>query len=247
MRYLLIFAMLLMPFMVVSAEELPRTISVSGEAEVRVAPDQVIISMAVINKEKALDAAKASNDKTVKALLSYFTETLKIAPKHIQTDYLSVNPTYFSCNRREELEGECDPLKIHSHNVEKGIQLRLDDLTKYEAVVAKSFELGVNKISNIQFITTELRKHRDKARELAAIAAREKAQAVADTLGMALGKPITINLNNTGWSYRGQRSGSMTQNILQNMGGASMDDGSSSLAVGQINITASVTVSFDIE
>lgn len=247
MRCLLLLIILSIPFTGYSAEERQRIISVSGEAEVRVAPDQVLISMAVINKEQALDAAKEANDTTVKTLISYFTEVLKIAPKNVQTDYLSVKPMYFNCGHREQQKGECDPLKIQYHELEKGVQLRLDDLTKYEAVVAKSFELGVNKIINIQFITTELRKHKDKARELAAIAAKEKAQDVAKTLGMSLGQPITINLNNVGWSYRGRGLGQMRQNAIQNMASISIDDGGSSLAAGQISVTASVNVSFDMK
>lgn len=235
------------PFTVLLAAEKQRTITVSGEAKVRVAPDQIIISMAALNKEKTLDAAKKDNDRTVKSLINYFTETLNIDPKYVQTDYLSVNPVYYSCNRNDEREGRCDPLKIQYYNLEKGIQVRLEDLKKYEAVIAKSLELGVNKVGNVQFITTELRKHKDKARELATIAAKEKAQAVAGTLEMTLGKPITINLNNVGWAYSGRRSGPMSQNVMRNMGEAGMDDGGSSLAVGQINVTASVNISFEMK
>lgn len=247
MRCLLLLTLLLISFSTFSAEEKTRTITVSGEAEVRVAPDQVIISMTVINKEKSLTAAKKSNDMTIKELIFYFTETLKIDPKHVQTDHLSVDPVYFNCNRHDEQEGSCDSLKIQYHTLEKGVQLRLDDLSKYEAVIAKSFELGVNKVSDIQFISTELRKHKDKARELAAIAAKEKAQAMATTLGMELGKPITINLNAANWSYRNQRSSRMLQNSMQNIAGISSGGQGSSLAVGQINVSASVSVSFDME
>lgn len=235
------------PVGVLSAEEQRRTISVSGEAKIRVAPDQIIISMAALNKEKTLDAAKKGNDRTVKSLINFLTESLKIDPKHVQTDFLSVNPVYYSCNRNEEREGLCDPLKIQYYNLEKGIQVRLIDLENYEAVIAKSLELGVNKINNVQFITTELRKHKDKARELATIAAKEKAQAIAGTLEMTLGKPITINLNNVGWSYSRRRSAPMSQNVMMNAEGAGMDDGGSSLAVGQINVTASVNISFDMK
>ena len=248
MRYLFLLTMLLMPFMNAVADDKLRTISVSGEAEIRIAPDQVIISMAVINKEQVLDVAKQANDKTVKALIAYFTETLKIDSKHVQTDYLSVSPVYFSCSNKDEQKGVCDPLKIQYHHLEKGIQVRVDDLTKYEAVIAKSFALGVNKINDIQFTTTELRKHKDNARELATLAAKEKAEAAADTLGMTLGKPITINLNNVDWFFsRNSNTRLMTQNVMQNAGGAGIGSEGSSLAVGQIKITASVNASFDME
>ena len=220
-------------------------ISVSGDAQIRVAPDQIIISMGVLNKEKALDTAKKLNDKTTKSLISYLTDTLNIEAKHIQTDYLSVKPTYFSCNRKEEREGLCSSIKVEYYNLDRGIQIRLNDLTKYEALIEKSLALGVNNINNVQFVTTELRKHKDKARELAAIAAKEKAQSVAETLGMKVGKPTSININQTGWSYARKQSRSMGQNVMRSMGGDS--SGGSSLAVGQINVTASVNVNFHIE
>lgn len=248
MRYLvLVFSLLCMSFAGLSAKEAQRTISVSGEAAIQVAPNQAIFSMSVNNKEKTLDSAKKANDKTIKSLLNYFTKELEIDPKHVQTDHLSVNPIYFSCSSKDERQGLCDSLEIQYFELSRGLQLRLDDLTKYDAVVAKSLELGVNKISNIQFVTSELRKHKDEARELAAIAAKEKAQAVAATLGMELGKPISINLNNVGWSYFGRSSRAMMQNTIQNRGGSGMDEDGSSLSVGQISITASVSVNFDMQ
>lgn len=230
------------------AEEKTRIISVSGDSQIRVEPDQIIISMAVMNKEKTLDIAKRGNDKTVKALINYFTETLHIEPKHVQTDYLSVNPVYYACSRVEESKGLCDPSKIQYYSLNKGIQVRLDDLTKYEAVIAKSLELGVNKINNIQFTTSELGKYKDKARELATIEAKENAQAVAKTVDMILGKPISIDINNIGWSYSGQRAGMGNHAMRSRAHGAEMhDDDGSSLAVGQINVTASVHINFEMK
>ncbi len=235
--------MLFAPNSALATGEPTRTISVSGDAEVRVAPDQVIISMATINKNKSLIAAKSANDDTVKSLLSYFVDDLDIDEKYVQTDHLSVDVTYTNCSYRDEKEGKCDPLEIQYHTVEKGVQLRLTDLGKYEAVLAKSFELGINKVSDIQFVTTELRKHKDQARKMAAIAAKEKAVAIADTLGMSVGKPISINLQEVRWGVLG--SNTMRQSILQ-APKPSAGSADSSLSVGQISVSATVNVNFDM-
>jgi len=220
-----------------------RTINVSGSSEIRVVPDQIVISMGVVNKDKNIQTAKKNNDNTVQSLIHYLTKKLKIPAKNIQTDFLSVSFSYYQCRNDEERAGLCDPLEIHYYHLSKGIQIRLDDLSQYEAVISKSLELGVNQVSNIQFVSTELRKHKDKARELATIAAKEKAEAVAGELGMRLNKPYSISLNDSGIVY--PRFNNNMNAVLNR--GESHAQGDSSLAVGQINVTATVTVHFDME
>lgn len=230
-----------------AAEEMSGTIAVSGEAQILVAPNQMMISMSVMNTAKTIDSAKKANDKTVNEFISYLTDTLKIAPKYIQTDSLSVNYSYFNCSTDEKKEGSCDPLLIEYYDLNKGIQLKLTDLTKYEDIISSALALGVNKINNIQFVTTELRKHKDKAREMATIAAKEKAQAAASTLDMTLGKPYSIDLNDSSSSYFGRSRGSnLAMNAVQNTGGTSMNGNDSGLAVGQISVSASVAISFSM-
>src|SRR5215216_2461586 len=70
-----------------------RLISVSGEAEVKVAPDQVDFNLAVETRNKDLRIAKNQNDGAVKNVLA-FTTSYGIEPKNIQTDYISIEPRY---------------------------------------------------------------------------------------------------------------------------------------------------------
>ena len=239
MRYLIFFIVLFSPLIASSAEGLPRTINVSGEAEIQVEPDRVIFSMAVLNKNDTLNEARKDNDKTVTDLISYLTKTLNIPAKHIQTDHLTVEPTYFSCPRSDEQAGTCDSTKAQYYTLNRGIQIKLDDLTKYDKVVAKSFELGVNQISGIQFVTLESRKHKDKAREMATKAAQEKAHAITKTLGVSLGKPISVRINEHGFSY-----GALNASI--NSVSSHTNGGVSSLSLGQISISASVDITFEM-
>lgn len=228
-----------------------RTISVSGEAEVRVTPDQVIISMAAENRGVSLLDVQKNNDQVVKDLVGYATEVLGVAPKYIQTDYTKVEPVYRQCGYKEELAGRCNPLEIIYYRVRKGIQIKLLDLTKYEGLINKALKFGVTNIDNIQFITTELRKHRDTARELAAKASQDKAQAIAKTLGAEVGKPITINATNSSSYYRsgGSRRGhnSMMQNTIQNAPSPSSGGGDGALALGQINVSAQINVIYELK
>ncbi|HTK85712.1 MAG TPA: SIMPL domain-containing protein [Patescibacteria group bacterium] len=237
-----------------NASAISRTITVTGDAAVRVVPDQVQISMTAENRAADLMMAKAQNDQAVKALVEYATKTLGIEARHVQTDFLTVEPTYRTCNYDDEMSGKCSPLQITYYTVRKGVQICLKDLTKYEGLVTKALQLGINRIDDIQFVTTDLRKHRDKAREMAAKAALEKAQALATSLDMKVGKPITINAENYSsyyWhgNYGGQRNNNsyMAQNAIQQAPAAPMEGDTGDLAIGQINVSAQVNVTYELQ
>jgi uncharacterized protein YggE len=235
-----------------------RSISVTGEAEIKVVPDQVQISLTAEDRGVNLIETKAKNDAAVKALVEYATKDLGIEARHVQTDFVSVEPQYRSCNYDDEQTGKCSPLDITYYTVRKGIQICLKDLTKYEGLITKALALGVKRIDNIQFVTTELRKHRDKARDMAAQASLEKAQAVAGKLGMKVGKPLNISLQNynsyyywpSSYGARGGNNQYMAQNAMQQAapsGAPQGEDGGSELAIGQISVTAQVSVNYELE
>jgi len=238
MRYLTFLIILFSPLIANSTEGRARTINVSGKAEIQVEPDRVIFSMAVLNKNDTLNEARKDNDKTVTDFLAYLTKALNIPAKHIQTEHLTVEPTYFSCGRRDEQAGTCDTTKVQYYTLNRGIQIKLDDLTKYDKVVAQSFEFGVNQINGIQFVTLEPRKQKDKAREMATKAAQEKAHAITRTLGMSVGKPISVRINDRDFSY-GANASINAVSSHSNIGG-------SSLSLGQISISASVDITFEM-
>lgn len=226
-----------------------RRISVTGEAEIRVKPDQVILSMTVETRDKELRAAANKNDQAVSRILAYVTREAGVEEKYVQTDYVSVTPEYENCSYHERRDEQCDPLRPVYYLVSKGIQIRLNDLEKYEDIVAKSLEYGVTGIDDIQFVTTQLRRYRDEAREMAAKAAQEKAQAVAGALGMKILKPVTVDLSRSQWFYGGWPSqrgrNQMSQNVMQSA--ASSGVNAATLSAGQINITAEVSAVFEME
>ena len=124
-----------------------------------------------------------------------------------------------------------------------------------ESVLTGLLNSGVNYIHNVNFRTTELRKHRDQARDMAIKAAKEKVVAMTSGLGVKCGKPCSINANEYGgwWNYSsgsnwGGRNQGMNsfQNAVQNYNGSAEVSGET-LAVGQISVSATVNVSFLIE
>ena len=114
---------------------------------------------------------------------------------------------------------------------------------------------GVNYIHGIDFQTTEFKKYREQARELALKAAKEKAEKMAAVLGQSVGAPIQISESYSGspWWYWSSWSGwgygrnqSMAQNVIENVPGDSGEI-SETVALGKISIRAAVTVTFELK
>ncbi len=217
----------------------PPLISVSGRAEVRVTPDEVLLTVGVETFDLDLATAKADNDVRIQAILAVASEH-GIDRRHLQTDYLNVEPRY---------EYEWERRNFLGYAVRKTLVVTLRDIDKFESVLSGVLEAGANHVHGIDFRTTELRRYRDQARSQALQAAKEKAAAMAAELGLEVGEPRSIQEGYVGWwssygSWWGSRPrGSMTQNVIQNVA-EQPGEAEGPTAPGQLAVTAEVRVSF---
>ncbi len=214
-----------------------RTISVTGEAEVRVVPDEAIFNFGIETDNKDIEVARQENDRRVRDLLATATK-LGIPEKNVQTDYLNIEPRYEYNNTRQERV-------FFGYFTTRNVSIRLTNLSLFDDLLSRALKLGVNYVGGAQLRTSELRKHRDQARLMAIRAAREKAVALTAELGVKVGKPVTISEESQGGSpWRSTRM--MMQNAIADSpdGGG---EGSGTLSPGQITVTARVTVVFELE
>jgi len=155
-------------------------ISVTGEADVRVAPDLIVITLGVDTRDLNLLVAKKQNDAIVKNGLAA-VKALDVPDRDIQTDQISISQRF---GARQDFQG---------YTVRNMFTVTLHDPAKVERVISSALDSGVNHLLGVDFQTTELKKLREQARELAVRAAREKAEKMAMTLGQTVGKPIRID------------------------------------------------------
>jgi hypothetical protein len=230
----------------------PRLISVAGEAEIKVVPDEVVIVLGVETSNKILIKAKNENDKALRAIIAV-VEKYGVDRKNAQTDYFTIEPTY-----EEVLVSNVYRNVFAGYFVRKNIVITLNDLSKYEDVLSGVLEAGANYVQGIQFLTTNLRKYRDQARETAIEAAKEKAESMAGKLGITIGRAYSINEESGSWYYgnnywQNSRTFRQTQNVQQVQNAASYSENNnytsegSTISPGQISITARVSVSFELE
>jgi uncharacterized protein YggE len=218
-------------------------ITVTGDADVKVVPDEVILILGVETWDKNLSIAKNQNDERAKKVLA-FAKKMGVEEKHFQTDQINVEPRYTDGYTRADFIG---------FFVRKSIVITLKDTSKFEDLLTGELEAGATHVQGINFRTTELRKHRDQARALAIKAAQEKAIAMAKELGQKVGKPTSIREDYSGWwSWYGTRWGggmaqNVAQNVMQNVGGGGPAPDDSTIALGQITVNARVTVTFELE
>src|SRR5215207_5831608 len=71
------------------------SVSVIGEAEMKIAPDQVQFTFEIVTTDKALAAAKIANDRAAARTLAA-AKAFNIGADEVQTDSLTVSPRYTS-------------------------------------------------------------------------------------------------------------------------------------------------------
>ncbi len=220
----------------------PRTITVSGEAELKVAPDEVTITVGVDSRDKDLSKAKKDNDERIKRIIAA-AKNSGVEERRIATDRISIEPHYESSSYSGR------GTSIEHYAVQRNLQLTLREVARFDAVLSALVEAGANVVHDVQFTTTELRKHRDQARELAMKAAGEKAAALAKTMGMKPGTPRSITEGGGSWwaSYGRRGGGMMSQNVMQMAAGPGSGSGDGTAGLGMIGVSASVTIVFDLE
>lgn len=222
------------------ADDDQRLITVNGHAEIRVVPDEVVLTLGFETFDPNLSTAKSENDTRVSGVIGV-AEELGIPRERIRTEYLSIEPEYGSDYKRRFLH----------YLVRRTMAITLRDMDRFETLLSKALEAGANYVHGVDFRTTELRKYRDQARALAIEAAREKAEALAGEVGESVGRVENIQEGSANWwswygsSWGPRWRGGPGQNVVQNVGGSSGGQGPT--APGQITVDARVTVTFLLE
>lgn len=214
-----------------------RLISVVGQAEVKVVPDQIVFCVGAGTWHKVLQTAREENDRIVKKV-KQVAERFNIESKHLMTDYLEVVPDYgdnYSRGKRT----------IEGYHVYKRISITLTKLDQFEELFCELLKTGINYVYHIQFRTSKLSEYREQARSLAITAAKTKASNMARELGQKLGLPHDISEWQPERNWLNRDSYLLT-NAAVNANSQSTVD-MATVALGQIAVKEIVTVSFELE
>lgn len=203
-------------------------INVNGEGKVKVVPDQATIAVTVETKGNNAKDVKKQNDEKIDAVLK-FIKKMNLAPADYKTQRVSLNPQY-------DYEK-----KKHSYNATQTIEILLRDLSKYDELMEGLVNEGINRIDNVTFQSSKLAQYQSEARKLAMKDAKLKAEDYVSVLGQKVGRAMTISDNSQ--TYYPQPMYAAMKTMERSDASAPRE----TLAVGEINIIANVTVSFILE
>ena len=132
--------------------------------------------------------------------------------------------------------------KKYNYIATQSVQILLKDLSKYDTLMEGLVNEGINRIDNVEFKSSKMLQLQSDARKLAIKDAKAKAEDFVSVLGQKVGKAIVISDNSQ--SY-------IPQPRMYAMKSMSMDKAESApretLAIGEIEITSNVSVSFILE
>jgi len=202
-------------------------ITVSGEGKVSVKPDHVVINFGVENSGKDATEVKKLNDETVDKVMK-FIKKFGIPASDFQTTNVSLNRNY-------DYEK-----KKFSFNASQSITITLKDISKYDSLMMGLVDNGINNIENVEFKSSKIEDYKSQARKLAMSDAKHKAEDYVSVLNQKIGKAILIS-DNSQALFNEPRYYKLAAASMSNE--APME----TLAAGEIEVTANVTVSFILE
>ncbi len=219
-----------------------RSVQVSGTAVVNVTPDRALIQLGVQSNGRSPQLIETANSATVFRVIQAIKK-LGVEEKDIVTDRYVIDPVY----------EDYDSLSIKGYRIYNTVAITLRDIDLANQVIIAALNNGANQVVNVEFYLSDLRKYRDQARDLAMIAAGEKARDLAEAAGAKAGCVLSISENT--WSYFsggwwGRNNNLWTQNTVQNIPSGSGAEDSSEFGpvnLGQISVRAEVSASYSLQ
>ncbi|KAF2511520.1 MULTISPECIES: SIMPL domain-containing protein [Flavobacterium] len=204
-------------------------INVNGEGKVKVAPDQVCISATVETKGNNAKDVKKQNDEKMDAVLK-FIKKMNIPTADFKTKQVALNPQYDYEKKKT------------SYNATQTVEIVVKDLSKYDELMEGLVQQGINRIDRVSFESSKEAQLQAEARKLAMKDAKAKAEDYVSVLGQKIGKAFTISDNSQVYHPQPVYAAMRMKESADSMGASN-----ETLAIGEIEITANVSVSFVLD
>jgi uncharacterized protein len=206
-------------------EPMPPMINVTGTGTVEAAPDIATLSIGVTTQGDTAAAALAANSAALEAVLARLTAA-GVAPGDMQTSNLSLYPNWNSSD-------SLTPPVISSYVASNMLTITIRKLDTLGAVLDAAVQDGANTLNGLTFAVADPKPLLDEARKEAVADARAKAELLAAAAGVTLGKIVSI-----AESGSGEAPAPMYK--------AELDAASVPVAGGEVGMSASVTIFYEI-
>ncbi len=225
----------------------PRIITVTGQSERKVVPDEAHVTVNLNAMDMKLATAKAQHDEKLKKLMA-ITQRSVIQQKKIRTQSTSIQPVYSYVN---DANGR-GQRRFDGYRAQSTIDITVEDTSQLgvlmDRIAGAGFEKGANtewgNLMNLYYTLSNPEKIRDDILADAIENARSKAQRMAKASGASLGPVYQINEGGTPMFQP------MPVPMMAMAKGAAMAESADAAyapPAGEQNVNANVTVSFILQ
>lgn len=209
-------------------------ITVNGTAKIIATPDVAMVTLGIVNDGITVAIAQKGVTDKMNNIINSLKREFKIESKDIKTENYSVQPKYNWNDGKQRIIG---------FTVNQSVQVKVRNFDDIGNILVKATELGANSVYGPNFMIDDSEKVKAEVREKAIAQAKEKANLLADQVGIKLGRIVNF--------YEG---GNEVPNVAYDMSGYAMleaRDKTKSVApaieAGSQDIQLTVSISYEIK
>ncbi len=204
-------------------------ITVTGNGSAEAAPDMASVSLGVVTEAATAAGAMAANSAALTEVMATLAEA-GIEPRDIQSSGLTLSPAY-----EDTYQGGPEGPRVRGFVAQNMVTVRVRALGSLGGVLDAAVGHGANTLYGLGFGLQDPEPKLDDARREAIADARRKAELYALAAGVTLGEVVSISEQvDYGRPMPEMRAASFAK------------DAGVPVAEGELNLTASVTVVYDL-
>lgn len=203
-------------------------LTVTGTGEAQGEPDVAFVEVGIDIEDEDLGAAVNQSNRIINNITSALDE-LGVAEEDIQTTNFNVFQ-----DQRYDNNGPTGEFFFRVNNT---VRIRIVEIEQTGEILERSLEAGANQVYGLNFTIDDPQALQDAARTEAINDAQRKAEQMASDLGVELGDPIFVSEGGGAVPFASPRFDTFAA-----------DEAISAVPVstGQLNVSSSVTVTFEI-
>lgn len=167
----------------VGATNIYQTVSFSGEGKISAAPDTAKINLGLVTEGKESISVQNENSEKINKVIDYLKKE-GINAEDIKTAQYNLSPKYEYSKGKSTLAG---------YVLSQALEIKVRDLKKVGQILDGVVNSGANQINSVSLFVDKPEELKNKAREEAVKAAREKAALTSETAGFRLGRLVGFN------------------------------------------------------
>jgi hypothetical protein len=214
------------------SEQAKNLINVNGDAKLSADPEKVEVSLGAETTASTAKESQTDNANIMNAIRNSL-KSIGIASKDIKT-------TQYSLDVVQHWDEKNEKYVIDGYRTTHIIKIESTDINKAGDIIDKAVQSGANKVNGVVFSLTDdtIKELRLSALKQAGINAKEKADAMASSLGVTITR---VNQASEGYVYYQPYNVPKTYEAVSSATAAPTE-----ISPGQIEITASISVSYEI-